>query len=227
MVNKDKTHFVLVAGFSSDNQEVIGLKKMLEDKGYSASALNFYGSKKITDFTDLTEQECVDNLAQTIEKLAEKYETLYGIGISLGGALLLENAKRGNQLKGIVSIGTPFKLKRRQLISLGQKFFPFIYFFWKRMQKWKKLRLNPIGAAKMVINYIEGNFQKELEKIKIPVLFLHSRKDKVTDYRAVRDYLAVISSEKKDSLLFDNGNHVINYNPVIVEWTFDFFELEN
>lgn len=225
MQDKSRIHFVLVAGFSSDNQEILGLKYILDNQGYSATAVSFYGPGIITDFTDLDERACIDNLARVINAAAAENDVVYGIGISLGGALLLEHAKCHDTLSGIVSIGTPFRLKNQGAIAFGKKVLPFVYPVWKRLQCIERLRLNPLGAAEAMIGFMEGTFLKDLERVTTPVLFLHSRKDRVTDYRALEEYLPKISSTRKHRIFFENGNHVFEYNPLTAEWALQFFGL--
>jgi esterase/lipase len=210
---KSKIHFILVAGLSADDKEAFELKKTLREKGYGSQTLSFYGEKYIDDFTDLKISDCLKNISETINKAAEKYNFIYGIGISLGGALLLEYAKTQNNLKGIISIGTPIKLKKRFLVSVAQKLYPLIYPLWKKLQKIKSLRLMPIGAGTMVIEYIEKDFVKDLEKIKTPALLLHSKKDRVSDYRVLPHFFKRLASERKQLYFFENGRHVIDEDP--------------
>ncbi len=224
---KSKICFVLLPGFSSDDMQALGLKKILEKSGYDAVASNFYGEKIINDFSALTTEECLNNISETINRLSDKYEQVFGIGISLGGAFLMEHAKKFDNLNGIVSVGTPFRLKKRKLISLGQWFFPLIYLFWRPLQKIQKLRLSPIGASKEIIGYLEGKFLENLRIVTVPILFLHSKKDGVADYRALEEYVPRVGSEKKEITYFKNGNHVIDDNPeIIVKHALKFFELE-
>lgn len=221
-----KIHFVLVAGFSSDNEETFWLRDILRAKGYGVTAVSFYGAKIRTEFGSLTEEDCVRNLAEVIEKAAKKSEVVFGIGISLGGALLLEHAKTHTDLAGIASVGTPFRLKNKKLLATGLAIIlPLIYPVWKRLQKHERLRLSPLGAVRMSINFMNRRFLENLDQVKTPALFLHSKKDRVTDWRALEEYLPKLGSAKKEILFFDNGNHVINYSPLIVEKTLEFFNL--
>jgi len=225
-MDKLKIHFVLVAGFSSDYLEVMGLKKSLEKNGFSANAISFYGEGYIDDFTNLKISDCIANVSKVINMCAEQYENVFSIGISLGGALLLEYAKYSDNLKGIASIGTPFKLNNKVWINFGQKFLPSIYFFWKRLQKIKCLRLNPIGATNMVMEYLETGLPKNLNLIKTPILLLHSKKDSVSDYKVLPEYLNMISSAKKKIIFFKNGNHVVDHDPdSLIKYVLDFLEI--
>jgi len=226
VAEKSKIHFVLVAGFSSDHKEAYGLKDLLKRRGYSAEAISFYGENYTDDFTGMKISDCVSNISTVINRAAEKYNFVYAIGISLGGALLLEHAKSLNNLGGIISIGTPVKLKKRTLINLAKKIYPLIYPAWKHLQKIKKLRLNPIGVGNAMVEYLDADFVKDLDKIKTPVLLLHSKKDRVSDFRVLPAFFEMLASEKKQMKIFDNGRHVIDENPdMIVQQALEFFGL--
>lgn len=225
-MNKSKIHFVLVAGFSSDNLEAVELKKSLEKKGFSADMISFYGDGYRDDFTGLNISDCIGNISEFINKRVGLYEAIFGIGISLGGSLLLEHAKKYNNLKGIIGIGVPFKLKKIKLMHWGQKLLPIILPIWNRLQKIKRLRLSPMGAASMAIKYMEEDSLKNLDYIKTPILLIHSKKDPVSDYRAIPEFFNIISSSRKKMIFFDNGNHVIDHDfNSVVKYTLDFFNI--
>ena len=128
-MNRDgrKICFILLPGFSPDNIPVLGLKNILENKAYDVIASNFYGDADVTDFSILRDNDCIENVSKIINKASDDYDEIFGIGVSLGGAFLLEHAKSFNNLSGIVSIGTPFRLKFKTLLHLGQKSLPFVY----------------------------------------------------------------------------------------------------
>jgi esterase/lipase len=221
-----KIHFVLVAGFSSDSEETFWLRDILREKGYGVTTVSFYGPDLRTEFASLTEEECIRNLTAVIDEISRESEAVFGIGISLGGALLLEHAKNHKNLAGIASVGTPFRLKNLKLMVAAQKIIiPLIYPAWKHLQKRDRLRLSPLGAARMSVAYMQNRFLENLESVKTPLLFLHSKKDRVTDWRSLEEFLPKIGSAKKEILYFDNGNHVINYSPLIIEKTLEFFNL--
>ena len=226
--NTEKICFILIAGFAPDETPVLELKKALEKRGYDAIAKGFFGNMMNQDFHLFTADECIKNISKLIDDTKYKYDKVFGIGISLGGAFLLEYAKKKNNLDGIVSIGTPFRLKKQRLIRIGQIFFPFVYPVWKQLQKIKKLRLLPIGAGKIMVEYMQKDFVKGLNTITTPLLFLHSKKDPVTDYRAIEKFSAQIPSARKKTVFFDNGNHVIdNDAESIVAQAINFFDLQN
>lgn len=214
----EKICFILLPGFSPDFIPVLALKRVLEKRGYAVIASNFFGNETVKDFRKLTIQQCQENISEIINHTALKYDRVIGVGVSLGSALLLEYAKTKNNLHGIVSIGTPFKLKYRRFMRVGEFLLPMIYPIWKNFEKLKYSRILPIGAGPVVIKYLENEFLQKLENIQIPILFLHSKKDLVTDYRALPEFSGIISSKRKEIIFSENGNHVIDHDP---EFIFD------
>lgn len=221
-----RTCFILLPGFSPDHIPVLALKEALEKRGYAAIASSFFGDSVFENFSKLTIQQCHENISYLINSTAQKYERVIGIGISLGGALLLEHAKTNRILHGIASIGTPFRLKYRSFMRIGEIVLPFVYPLWEKFERHKTLRPVPIGAGPQVIEYLENDFLQNLEKITIPILFIHSKKDFVTDYRVLPEYLEKIGSEKKQSIISENGNHVIDHDPdMLIKHISTFFNL--
>lgn len=225
--SREKFCFILLPGFAPDYVPILALKRLFERRGYVAIGSSFFGDVAVEDFQKITIQQCQENISNIINHATLKYDRVIGVGVSLGGALLLEHAKTKNNLHGIVSIGTPFKLKYRRLMRVGEILLPVVYPIWKRFEKLKRLRLLPIGAGPAVIRYLESEFLQKLENVQAPILFLHSKNDLVTDYRALPEFSKKISSKCKKIILSENGNHVIDYDP---EFIFDqlahFFDLQ-
>lgn len=220
------TCFILLPGFSPDNYPVLELKRMLEAKGHAAIASSFYGNEILSDLSHLSMNDCLNNLSLTIREAKKRHDRVIGIGISLGAAILLEHSKKEKNLDGIVSIGTPFKLKHQKLIRLGQIPVPLVKPFWRVAGKFKKLRLPPIAAAKVVLNFLREKFTTDLESITVPTLFFHSRKDGVTDFRVVQEFSDRMASPKKKIIFFDNVDHVINgHTDKVLKHIFEFLKL--
>ena len=216
--------FLLLPGFAPDAIPVLKLRDVLTKQGFPAVATNFFGDQKVKDFSKLTIEETKSGVSALVDDLAGKYEKVIGIGISLGGALLLEHAKKKNKLSGIVSIGTPYRVKNLPLIRLGLFFLPII----DPVSRWlgKGKRWLPLGASKMMVDYLQYEFPKDIEAITTPALLLHSKRDPVTDYRALSEFFDRLGSPRKEVYISENGNHVIDNNPQIVwEQTQRFFKL--
>ncbi len=211
----EKTCFILLPGFAPDNYPVLELKDKLNKLGYTAVASNFWGVELVSDFSKLTSEQCKKGIADIITKLSKKYEIIIGIGISLGGALLMEHAKSFTNLDCVVSIGTPFKLKNKRLMSLGFALYPLAYIYWNILRA-LRLRPTPIPAARAMVDYMTVDFVKDLDKIKTPLLLIHSKHDLVTDVSVIPFFMKKISSQHKKIIYLDNISHAIGYNNDII-----------
>ncbi len=212
--NLDKSGicFIILHGFASDPDPLKPIKSYLEKIGCAAIATNFWGDGVVSDFSKLRIEPCIENLDSLVKKVRSKCRLVVGVGISLGGSILIEYAKNHSELDYIVSVGTPFRLKNRKLISIGLFLLPIINPVWNLIDKIKILRLPPIGASKTVVNFLERQCLENLDKVKTPLLFLHSCKDPIADYRAVGEYAEKILNAPKKIILFENGSHEINYD---------------
>ncbi len=162
-INKKDICFLLLPGFAPDAIPVLGIKAHLEEMGYNAVATNFWGNFLLQDFSKLTIENCKEGIAKQIDELSAQYTHVIGIGVSLGGALLLEYAKENNKLHCIISIGTPFELKQKFLIKVGFALYPIFLWRWKFLQRFKSQRPIPLPAAPMVARYLTGDFLKNME----------------------------------------------------------------
>src|ERR1700735_5355596 len=186
--------FIVLPGLAPDPLSVVPLKTYLEEEGYAAAVTNFCGDNTTTDFSKLTIEECLEKIGALIREAKKKHAIVVGIGISLGGALLIEHAKTHTDLDYIASIGTPFRLKKSGLIRLALPIAPAIHAVWKFFQPSQRRRPLPVEALPMAMDFFEGRFLKNLDKVKSPILFMHSKTDPATDYKAMLAYAKKITN---------------------------------
>jgi esterase/lipase len=215
-LSRENLCFILLPGFAPDTVPVQALRGRLEALGYAVMASNFWGEERTPDFPRLTAADCHNSINALVKLAKQKFPVVIGIGISLGGALLIEHAKHNSDLDCIVSVGTPFRLKHKKLMAVGFSLLPIIYPLWKVFDSIKALRLTPIGTAKMIVGYLETDFLNDFYKITTPVLLLHSQKDEVTDYKVVGEFSKKFVNAHTKVMMLGNGNHVINYDAEMI-----------
>jgi esterase/lipase len=209
---RSATCLLLLPGFSPDNVPVIPLKQDLERAGFSVVAANFWGEKNVDDLSALTADFCTRGVTDTITRLTKQYRSVIGIGISLGGALLIEHAKKHNDLAGIISIGTPFCLKNKWFIKLALALFPITRFVVGIINRFLSRRLPPIESAKEIFGYLRRAFLHNLGNVTTPLLLIQSGNDGVTDSRCSKRYVHQFGSKEKDLKFIDGKNHVFEYD---------------
>lgn len=209
---KKDTCFVILPGFDQDNTPVLKIQEELERLGYTAVAKGFWGGDSAV-FSRLTIEESTAGVTALIKDLKQKYTQVVGIGISLGGALLLEHAKKNTDLAFIVSVGTPFRLKYKYLIGFALfTAFPFLSLMWRTVgynSKWL--------ASRRVVRYLNVEFTKDLSSITTPTLFLQSTYDYVVRSRNNEKYIVEMQSTTKEQVFVPNTNHIMECNgPIII-----------
>lgn len=202
--------FFLVPGFGPDVLPVRLLGERLEGLGFPVVVSNFWGDMPVGDFAALSMEECATGIAAGLARTRVEHPRVVGIGISLGGALLMECAKTGSHLDYIVSIGTPLKLRNRWLFSGIVWSYPVLAPVWRTLAKIRSLRIPPMEAAGAVMRFLEGGFLRDLHTIRTPLLLLHSRRDFITQYSAAMEFAEHFPS--RNLILFEDGDHVLDYN---------------
>jgi len=218
--------FIVLPGLAPDPLSVVPIKTYLEKRGYPAIVSNFCGDLTTTDFSKLRIEDCLQNLGALIKEARRKYSRVGGIGISLGGALLIEHAKTNSDLDFIVSIGTPFKLRKARLISLSLPLAPILHPIWKFFDEAERARPLPVEALPMAMRFFEGRFLENLDRVKSSVLFMHGKKDPATHYQALLRYVPEFSNARTKVVLSEDGDHQMNYDlAAITRGVFDFLGL--
>ena len=221
----DRICFIVLPGLAPDPLSLVPLKDYLEARGYAVILTNFTGDLTTKDFSKVTIDGCLQKIGALIKESKQKYPVVVGIGVSLGGALFIEYAKTHKDLDYIVSVGTPFKLKNHWLLYTAVALAPILHPMWKVVWPSQRSRPLPVEAAAMSFHFFEGRFQNNLEKITTPTLFLHSKKDPVTDRKAVFEKSKKFVNAPTKMVLSPNGGHEINYDPqLIAENFFEFYK---
>lgn len=211
-----KLVFIILPGFAPDAVPTLPLQRYLQQLGYATIASNFWGDGDISDFSGLTTEQCLAGIRALVTRARSLGDYVVGVGISLGGALLIEHAKQYQGLDYIVSIGTPFKLRWRKLITLAFFVYPLFYPLWRRLQRVRPLRLTPIGCGRSAVEFLEGRFLTNLSAVRAPVHFLHSRTDPIADYRAVGGYAQHMVNANVRVDMFSSGGHAMGYDAKVI-----------
>jgi esterase/lipase len=209
--------FLILPGLAPDPQSLEPMQEYFEEQGYTAVLADFWGDGPVPEFRSLTIDQCLAGIDVAVKKLRKKHSVVFGIGVSLGGALLIEYAKTHDGIDYIASIGTPFRLRRPHLVSLGITYAPFLHPLWKLIWPPQRSRPLPIAAGRMATDFFKGRFPLRLDSIKTPILFLHGKKDPLADYRAVYEFARRFTNAPIEIATFEKGGHEIDYDPAMIK----------
>jgi esterase/lipase len=204
----EKICFAILPGFAVSSMPVTPVENYIRSKGYLVYSSNYWGDGKVEDFSKLSVEDCIEGIHAFIQSVKTKTDyKVIGLGVSLGGALYIEYAKKYNDLDYIVSIGTPFKLKNRVIISIAGFILPFFKYFWRNSPG-----MVILNSSTMVLDFFKGPLLLDLDKIKTPILFLHSKQDNITYFSALMKNIPKFVNARTHLVVFENKDHVINYD---------------
>lgn len=214
---------LLIHGFTGTPDCLRPLANHLNSLGYTVSAplLAGHGTTK-------------ENLAQTrwpdwyetvhteYKKLAEKYNQVFVGGLSLGGLLTLKLCEEFPQgITAFAAMATPLFLKAwvQAVLPLVMNTPAKIFYRYQKKAiadvKDPEAAKNYFSTDEMPLNCIEslmklqGIVKRDLSKIHMPALIIHSRYDSTAPYQSMGYLAEHISSTTTETVTLENSFHLI------------------
>ena len=147
-------------------------------------------------------------------QLAKQVDKVIVVGLSMGGLVSLELAmKHANKIAGIVTVGAALKFADplSGLTPLMSKLIP----YWPSPNAFhdKKLAKNsrnykwfPTRAFASLYAYAQ-KIEKDLPKVKVPILVIQSKKDQIISPKAANLIYEKVSSDYRDIHWFYKSGH--------------------
>ncbi len=172
-----------------------------------------------------------------IENLKIKYQTVIGLGISLGAGTIFDFlVNKGGNLDAAIFLGTGgFAAKELGLLTWLVRIFnlktiknPFINEFDKLLvpleyYNWK-MKNFPKVPVKMLMNALyqqkKEGINEKLARINCPVMLINGTAGLLTNRNSVKQYFEVISAKKKYGLVVEGATHTVHkskFNEQILE----------
>lgn len=210
---------LLIHGFSGSPVSLRRLGKFLVQKGISAYGVRLAGhGTTLENFAQSDYRDWQESARLGFLKLKENYQKVYIIGSSFGGNLAFNlSLCYPSAVKKIVTIGTPISIRSHHINRI---IIPKIKYFKKYHKKsWLvKLKNNsikkeasakkiPLGSINQFLKFIEEFTKKELPKVTVPTLIVHSKKDIIIPIRSARYIYENIGSREKELVWLEKSYH--------------------
>jgi carboxylesterase len=147
--------------------------------------------------------------------LRGKYESVYVIGMSMGGSLALHLATEFEP-KAVVCIGSPLRLKRRTNFACMISWFKRSWDdsggadIADQEQAKKVVRLDEVPLVALVeLQRFLKVLRSRLHLVKVPLLLCHSKSDHVIRYRNMADIQSGVSSNHIEMETYLRSYHII------------------
>lgn len=240
--HKDKA-VILVHGFTGTPDLMRPLANHLYSKGFTVYAplLAGHGSTK-EKLAKTTWKDWYKTVQDTYLDFQQKYSQIHIVGLSLGGLLTLKLAEDYDQIKSIACLATPIFLQKwvhAILPLVANTPLKYLYPYQKKVDidvKNPQVKKNIWTLMSMPISCIysltelQGLVRKNLSKITIPTLLMHSRYDSTAPFESMSEIAKRISSKTTETIALENSFHLItvDYDKALVnEKVTDFFLRKN
>lgn len=226
---KGKIGCLLVHGLTSSTQEMEELASYLHSKGYTVLAPLLKGhNTSIKDLSKTTWHDWYSSVKKDFDFLNKNCSKIYVIGLSIGATLSLHlAANNNNKIKGLVLLAPAIFYA-----SPLAKFTPILKYFKKYSIKdysryypgrkeaffdiadekalrgrtaYKQVPLASMASALKLIKIAK----KEIKRINIPTLIIHSKKDNTTKPESSQFIYDNLRIMEKRIIYIQNSGHVI------------------
>ena len=210
---------ILIHGFTGTPYDLRELGEFLYSKNVSVRAplLPGHGSHW-RDLEKVSDKDWQEAIEREVLNFFNEFKNIYLIGYSFGANLALNmSVKHPEKIKGVVSLGISIFLRKDPLI---RKMLPVVHnLFGKYRKKYVRKKVleeyEETGAYARIptksiydfYNFVDNITKKELPKVTVPTLIIHSRDDRVTHPKSSHFVHEKIRSPQKDLLILDDINH--------------------
>ena len=212
------TLVILIHGFSSSPYIFHDLAEYLSSHGIDTETVLLAGHGR--DFQALQKSTALDwyqSAEKVLHKNLSRYQNIFVIGESFGSNIAVHLAARYPKLKGVVTISMPVFLWKEKVIRF---FLPLASLVTNKYKKrWidvqdvrqiKELGRHlylPIASIKNFYKFIDNFTKKEAHQVRIPILIIHSRNDRVSQVYSSQWFFEQIKHKNKELYILDKENH--------------------
>ena len=209
---------LLIHGWTSTAYEVRHLGKYLNGSGFTVSGpmLRGHGTNP-EELENVKWQEWLEDLSKSIDELKKDCDQIYIGGTSIGANLAILLASNNPEIKGLILMATPYKIKLEKILRVWGK----IISLFKRYNR--KYYPPTFGAATTItrlISYQKYSIKSALEigklvesarekipEIKVPCFLVQSRQDHIVSYKSMDKIYERLGSKVKKKKYISRAYH--------------------
>lgn len=230
-INKNsKVGVLMLHGFTSTPYQFRELSDYLSKKGFTVYAPLIAGHGTSPEqMIKTTSKDWCDSVKEAYFKLKKKASGVVVIGNSFGGNLAFWLAKElNNNLIGIISLGSPVKLRYHKIITLRYNLYGrFRKYYRKPMRVYKTdytdmmdevtYPVIPVKCLGYFLDFLENETSLNLDKVKVPVLVVQPNDDPVVHPKSATYIYENLGSSFKKIYWLDSKCHVVTNDKMNTE----------
>jgi carboxylesterase len=168
------------------------------------------------ELAELRYEAWLEAAREQLGELRQRHDTVFVVGLSMGGLLTLALASEG-PLPGAVVVGTPLRLRRRiaWLVPLLRHLVPFPR---KRggadirdaaaRRRHPSYSVMPLAAVHQ-LQRLQRHVRPALGRVRAPLLVAHGAHDATADPADSREIFERVASSEREHLLLEASSHVV------------------
>ncbi len=216
-INSKKGVYI-IHGFTSTTYETRDLAKFLGENGFHTKANNLPGhGTNIDDCNGTKYHEWLEFIERDFAEMLSENDSMYIVGISMGGALALHLASMF-PIKKIIVCATVLHFKDHKKLTWIN---PFTKYFYKSVAKNKRFdkeirdQLKFNGYTHYPLVALDEYFKMakiikmELKKVTAPIFILYSKRDLTSPKINVDIVYNTVTSKEKSVNSYNNCSHAM------------------
>jgi carboxylesterase len=210
---------LLIHGWTSTAYEVRRLGKYLNEEGFTVAGpmLKGHGTKP-EDLENVKWEEWLEDLLKEFDELKKNCSDIYVGGTSIGACLSMLLAIRRPEIKGLILMAAPYKIKFENILELWAKIL--IFFGKKCNNKYYPPTFGASTTITRLIAYPKYSIKSSLEtlrlvraarknlsQIKQPVFLIKSMQDHIISRNSLEKIYAKVGSSVKKKKYIKKAYH--------------------
>jgi carboxylesterase len=210
------------ASSTDDLQEML---IYLEQKGIECHSINLKGhNTKASDLHRVTYKDWLNQAEEAYQEISDKWDIIFVGGLSMGGQLALYLAAK-YRIDGIITIGTPLKIKIPFIIRYSSHILQYIPYIVHRKnhiinKRHHQLSLSrkgtykyfPISSVAQVCFMTRKTRRHYVNKVNAPILLIQSTTDHVVPQYNLEIFQKRLKTQSKDIHIMSvkDSYHLVN-----------------
>lgn len=217
-MDKGPVGCLLIHGFTGMPSEMLLLGEFLAERDITVRGVRLPGHGTLPDDMDKTNwHDWAGKAEAEFLALREKCDEVFVAGLSMGGALTLYLAEKYD-LPGAAALAAPAFIDDWRVKYLLPILGPFVKFYPaetrtdfadpEAAKTHRSYEYIPISSVRNILELVK-EVRENLDKIKCPLLVVHSPKDETVMLRNAKYIMDHVSSEKKEYLQLEKSGHIV------------------
>lgn len=210
------------ASTKDDLQEML---MYLEQRGIECHSIDLKGhNTKPSDLHRVTYRDWLKQAEEAYQEISDKWDIIFVGGLSMGGQLALYLASK-YKVSGIITIGTPLKVKVPFIIRYMSHILQYIPYLIYRRQPFandriKKISLSrkgaykyfPISSVAQVCLLTRKIRRHYVNKVNSPILLIQSTSDHIVPRHNLQIFQKRLTTQSKDINIMwvEDSYHLVN-----------------